>query len=70
MAQVYDVICPKCGQSFQIMKGVTMMEAQSGVEIPKSRDENEPDNCPNCNHQLLVNDPELRDFVKLVMLID
>lgn len=70
MAHVYEIICPKCGQVFQVMKGITVMEAQSGVEIPKSRNEDEPDCCPKCRHRIKVNDPDTSNNVKLIMMID
>ena len=70
MAHVYEIICPKCGHSFQIMKGATELELRSGEQLPKSRDENEPDYCPECNHRISVNDPDFSDHVKLSMLID
>ena len=70
MAHVYNVICPNCGQPFQIMKGVTELELRSGEQLPKSRDENEPEYCPKCNNRISVNDPDFREHVKTIMMVD
>ena len=70
MAQVYEVICPRCGQAFRIMKGVTVEELRSVANIPKSREDNEPDFCPKCNHRMSVNDPGFNDHVTMMMMVD
>ena len=67
---VYDVICPKCGQAFQIAKGATMLELRSGKILPKSREESEPDFCPECHCRVSVNDPDFSKYVKSIMMID
>ena len=70
MAKLYEVICPRCGQSFEIMKGVTVEELRSGEQIPKSREEDEPDYCPKCHHKMSVLDPDFSDHVKMIMMLD
>ena len=70
MACVYDVICPKCGHPFQIVKGAFVMELVSGKKLPKSRDEDEPDYCPKCKCRISVNDSDFRNHVKQVMMAD
>ena len=70
MAHVYEVICPNCGQPFQVMKGVTELELRSGEQLPKSRDENEPDYCPNCHQRMSVNDPDFRKYVNTIIMVD
>ena len=70
MAHVYEVICPNCGNTFQITKGVTVSELKSGEQLPKSRDAGEPDCCPNCHYRLSVNDAEFNSHVTMTMLVD
>ena len=52
------------------MKGVTVEEMRSGEQVPKSRDEDEPDYCPKCHHKMSVNDPDFNDHVNLIMMVD
>ena len=70
MAHVYNVICPQCGQSFQIVKGPFVRELVKGKQLPKSRDDDEPDYCPKCGHKMSVSDPDFHDHVKQMMLAD
>ena len=70
MAYVYNVICPKCGQTFQIVKGAFVRELVEGKKLPKSRDDEEPDYCPKCNYRMYVNDPDFREHVTESMLTD
>ena len=52
------------------MKGVTVEELRSVANIPKSREDNEPDFCPKCNHRMSVNDPGFNDHVTMMMMVD
>ena len=70
MAHVYNVICPKCGQHFQIVKGAFIRELVDGKELPKSRDEDEDDYCPKCRHRMSVNDSDFHDHVVQMTLAD
>lgn len=46
------------------------MELVSQKPLPKSRDEEEPDYCPKCNHKMSVLDPGFNDNVEKFALID
>jgi len=52
------------------VKGAFVHELVEGKQLPKSRDEDEPDYCPKCGHQMSVNDPDFHDHVKQMMLAD
>ena len=68
--KVYNVICPKCGEAFQIVKGATILEHRSGEKLSDSRKESEPEYCPRCNFRMSVNDSEFHKYVKDLMMID
>jgi DNA-directed RNA polymerase subunit RPC12/RpoP len=69
MAQLYTIKCPKCGRVFNVLKGVTMSWDFSRP-IPKNLQEDTPFNCPDCNHQMCVNDKIFQDCVVVIMHLD
>lgn len=69
MAQLYTIKCPKCGREFNVLKGVTMSWDFSRP-IPKNLQEDTPFNCPDCNHQMCVNDKIFQDCVVVIMHLD
>lgn len=69
MAQIYVIICPKCGKTFEVTKGILMSECGMGV-IPQERQEETPFKCPNCKHQMSVQDPDFNDQVESVIMAD
>lgn len=68
--QVCEVICPKCGHPFQIVKGMTVSELRSGERLPKSREEDEPDYCPKCHCRISANDADFQSNVTMTMMVD
>ncbi len=69
MAQIYNIICPKCGKKFEVMKGILMSECEKG-DIPAERKEETPFKCPHCRHQMSVQDPNFNDHVESVIKAD
>jgi hypothetical protein len=47
-----------------------MLELRSGETLPKSREEDEPDFCPECHFRVSVDDPDFSKYVKNFMMID
>ena len=69
MAQLYTIKCPKCGEQFMVSKGV-LMSWDFSQPIPKEYWDETPFNCPDCNHQMCVNDKIFQDCVVGIMHLD
>jgi transcription elongation factor Elf1 len=69
MAQLFVIKCPKCGEEFEITKGV-LMSWDFSKPIPKELQEETPFNCPKCNHQMSVLDDDFHDHVTKVLCMD
>lgn len=69
MAQLYTIKCPKCGRVFNVQKGV-FMSWDFSKTIPKHLREETPFNCPDCNHQMCVEDEHFHDNVIVVINAD
>ena len=70
MAKGYVIRCPKCGYTFEIIKGETELELQQGVKLPESRLEDTDILCPRCMWRINVNDPDFQKHVISMMMID
>ena len=69
MAQLFEIKCPKCGEEFEITKGV-LMSWDFSKPIPVDLREETPFNCPNCQHTMCVRDEEFNDHVENVIFAD
>ncbi len=69
MAQVYRIKCPKCGQEFEVSKGV-LMSWDFSKPIPRELREETPFNCPCCGHQMCVLDEDFHAHVSGVVMMD
>lgn len=69
MAQLFTIKCPKCGDEFDITKGV-LMSWDFSKPIPKELQEETPFNCPKCNYQMTVLDDDFQDHVMKVLFMD
>ena len=69
MAKEYTIICPKCGHSFEVMKGILVNEA--GLDpIPEDRKEETPFKCPVCGLVMSTQDEDFHQHVESIMMVD
>ena len=68
MATIYEIKCPKCGEQFQVMKGILMSECNK--PIPHDRKEDTPFNCPKCGKKFCVYDDDFQSYVESVIMAD
>lgn len=66
MATLYTIKCPKCGNVFDVPKGVFMNWDFSKPVPVELRDET-PFNCPGCKHTMCVLDDDFHDNVLKVI---
>lgn len=69
MAQLYTIKCPKCGEVFNVPKGV-FMSWDFSMPIPVNLRDETPFNCPSCNHTMCVQDENFDDCVVNIMFVD
>ena len=69
MAELFTIKCPKCGEEFEITKGV-LMSWDFNKPIPEELQEETPFNCPKCNHEMCVLDDDFHDYVLQVINAD
>lgn len=69
MAQFFTIKCPKCGEEFNIVKGV-YMSWDFTKPIPEDLKEETPFNCPKCNHTMCVKDDSFNNYVVNVIFGD
>ena len=69
MAQLYQIVCPKCGHEFNVTKGV-MMRWDPSKPIPAELRDEPPFECPKCKHTMCVLDDGFNDHVQSVMFMD
>lgn len=66
MATFYVIRCPKCGNVFDLHRGVTMSWDFS-KPVPVELREETPFSCPECNHTMCVKDDNFHDNVLKVI---
>ncbi len=69
MAQLYQVRCPKCGNHFEVKKGVDM-NWDFSKPTPEDLLDETPFCCPYCKHTMCVIDEDFPDNVELTVFID
>jgi transcription elongation factor Elf1 len=69
MAKVYTVLCPVCGQEFEVTKGILVSESNLDP-IPRERLDETPFDCPFCGHTMRVDDEDFNSHVVSVMMAD
>ena len=69
MAQLYSIKCPKCGEQFEVPKGV-FKSWDFSQPIPEGLRDETPFNCPSCGHTMCVLDEDFSDHVIDVLFGD
>lgn len=68
MAQIYTIKCPKCGRTFEAIKGVLVSEMDR--PIPENRKEDAPAVCPVCKLEIDLQDPANEKYIVSVIMAD
>lgn len=68
MAQIYTIKCPKCGRTFEAVKGPLMSEMDKS--LPEDRKEDTPAVCPICKLEIDLQDPANEKYIESVIFAD
>ena len=69
MAKIYTINCPKCGNQFEVMKGILVNESNLDP-IPEDRLEETPFKCPVCGLEMSTQDEDFNNHVEMMMMAD
>lgn len=69
MAHIYTIRCPKCGNNYEVMKGILISESERDP-MSKEREFETPVKCPKCGFEFSLQDENYKDSFILSMLAD